>query len=187
MYKRIADAGPQTGYKEALDLLEMAGLVHKVYHTSGNGIPLGAGINAKKFKVLPLDLGLHQRLLGLEMSELLTDTLVTFINKGSIAEVFAGLELRAASDSNSACQLYYWHREARSSNAEVDYLIQKGATIFPVEVKSGKRGSMQSMAVFMSEHKSSHGIRLSLENYSRYKNITVIPLYLAGSVVYQQI
>ena len=183
MYTRIADTGPQTAYKQALDLLEMAGLVHKVYHTAGNGIPLGAEINAKKFKVLPLDLGLHQRLLGLELSDLLTDTLVAFVNKGSIAEIFAGLELCAAGASNSACQLYYWHREARSSNAEVDYLIQKGAAIIPIEVKSGKRGSMQSMSVFMAEHESSYGIRLSIENCARYKNITVIPLYLAGSVV----
>jgi hypothetical protein len=92
-YARIADTGPQTAYKQALDLLEMAGLIHKVYHTSGTGIPLGAQINAKKFKVIPLDLGLHQRLLGLELSELLTDPMVEFINKGSIAEIFAGLEL----------------------------------------------------------------------------------------------
>jgi predicted AAA+ superfamily ATPase len=183
MYTRIADAGPQTAYKQALDLLEMAGLVHKVYHTAGNGIPLGAEMNAKKFKVLPLDLGLHQRLLGLELRELLTSPMTMFINKGSIAEVFAGLELCAAQPSNTTGQLYYWHREARSSNAEVDYLLQKGADIIPIEVKSGKRGSMQSMAVFMTEHKSRFGIRLSLENYSRYKNITVIPLYLATSIV----
>lgn len=182
-YARIADTGPQTAYKQALDLLEMAGLIHKVYHTSGTGIPLGAQINAKKFKVIPLDLGLHQRLLGLELSELLTDPMVEFINKGSIAEIFAGLELCAGGAPDSACQLYYWHREARSSNAEVDYLLQKGADIIPIEVKSGKRGSMQSMSVFMSEHKSRYGIRLSLENCSRYKDIAVIPLYLAGSVV----
>ena len=182
MYTRIADTGPQTAYKQALDLLEMAGLVHKVYHTSGNGIPLGAEINAKKFKVLPLDIGLHQRMLGLGLNELLTDHMAVFVNKGSSAEIFTGLELCAAGASNSACQLYYWHREARSSNAEVDYLIQKGAAIIPIEVKSGTRGSMQSMSVFMSEHKSRYGIRLSLENCSRYHNIVVIPLYLAGGI-----
>jgi hypothetical protein len=181
MYTRISDTGPRAAYKQALGLLEMAGLVHKVYHTAGNGIPLGAEINANKFKVLPLDLGLHQRMLGLELRELLTDSMVEFVNKGSIAEVFVGLELCAAGPSHSACQLYYWHREAPSSNAEVDYLIQKGADIIPVEVKSGRRGSMQSMSVFMSEHDCKTGIRLSLENCSRYKDIAVVPLYLAGN------
>jgi hypothetical protein len=184
-FAHIDDTGPQTAYKQALDLLEMAGLVHKIHHTSGNGIPLGAEINAKKFKVIIFDLGLHQRLLGLELNELLTDPLVTFINKGSIAEIFTGLELCASAASTSASQLYYWHREARSSNAEVDYLIQKGADIIPVEVKSGKRGSMQSMSVFMSDHKSRYGFRLSLENCASYKDIKVFPLYLAGNVVSQ--
>jgi uncharacterized protein len=183
MYTRIADTGPLTTYKQALDLLEMAGLVNKVYHTAGNGIPLGAEIKVKKFKVIPLDLGLHQRLLGLDLSELLTDPMAAFVNKGSIAEIFTGLELRAAGASNSSCQLYYWHREARSSNAEVDYLIQKGANIIPIEVKAGKHGSMQSIFTFMAEHESSYGIRLSLENCSRFKNIAVMPLYLAGSVI----
>lgn len=184
MYSQIADTGPQTAYKQALDLLEMAGLCHKVYHTSGNGIPLGAEINTKRFKVIPFDLGLHQRLLGLSLRELLTGTMTTFVNKGSIAEVFAGLELCAAGATNSVCQLYYWHRESNSSNAEVDYLLQRGAEIVPVEIKSGVRGSMQSMALFMSEHASKNGIRLSLENCSRYNTISVIPLYLAGSIVF---
>ncbi|MDD5674835.1 MAG: AAA family ATPase [Chitinivibrionales bacterium] len=183
MYTQIADTGPQTAYKQALDLLEMAGLVHKVYHTAGNGIPLGAEINGRKFKGIPPGLGLHQRLLGLELSRLLTDPLVAFVNKGSIAEVFAGLELCAAGASNSAAQLFYWHRETHSSNAEVDYLIQNGADIVPLEVKSGRRGSMQSMSVFMSEHKSKYGIRLALENCARYKNIIVTPLYLAACTI----
>lgn len=182
MYSQIGESGPQTTYKHALDLLEMAGLVHKVYHTSGNNIPLGAEIKAKKFKVIPLDMGLHQRLLGLKLSDLLTDPLVTFINKGSLAEIFVGLEFCAAGLPTSACQLYYWHREERSSNAEVDYLIQHGKEIIPVEIKSGRRGSMQSISVFMSERKSRLGIRLSLENCSQYKNILVLPLYLAGNI-----
>lgn len=179
-YSHITDTGPQAAYKQALELLEMAGLVHKVHHTSGNGVPLGAEMDVKKFKVIPLDLGLHQRLLGLELSGLLADPVTTLVNKGSIAEVFAGLELCAASAPNSASQLYYWHREERGSNAEVDYLMQKGDSIIPIEVKSGKRGSMQSITLFMSERKSGIGIRLSLENRSAYKNISVIPLYLAG-------
>jgi uncharacterized protein len=182
MYARIAESGPQAGYKQALDLLEMAGLVRRVYRSSGSGILLGVQVDVKKFKVIPFDLGLHQRLLGLDMSALLTDPLVSFVNKGGIAEIFAGLELHTASADGDA-QLFYWHREARSSNAEVDYLVQIGADIVPVEVKSGKRGSMQSIALFMSERKSRFGVRLSLENRSRYKNIEIVPLYLAGNVV----
>jgi predicted AAA+ superfamily ATPase len=65
------------------------------------------------------------------------------VNKGAIAEQYCGLELLKAE------RLYYWHREALNSNAEVDYLAQKGQDIIPVEVKSGKKGSMQSLHLFL--------------------------------------
>jgi Holliday junction resolvase-like predicted endonuclease len=79
--------------------------------------------------------------------------------------------------------LYFWQREAKSSNAEVDYVTQKGQQIVPIEVKSGKRGSMQSMYLFMEEKKSSFGVRFSLENYSAYEKIKVYPLYAVSDFV----
>jgi predicted AAA+ superfamily ATPase len=183
VYRNISQEGSVGAYKTAIELLDMAGLVHRVYHTSGNGIPPGAEIDSGKFKVIIFDLGLHQRLLGLVIRDLLTLPVDGFVNKGNIAEVFAGLEILAAMPPNMVPQLYYWHREARSSNAEVDYLIQKGTEIVPVEVKSGNRGSMQSLSVFMAEKKSSYGIRLSAENRSKFKNIEILPLYLASKIV----
>ncbi len=164
-YSRMSDTATHASSKQAIDLLEMAGLIHKVYHSSAGGIPLGAQINPKRFKTLPMDLGLHQRLLGLDLQEILTDD-AHLINKGSLAEVFVGLELCSSSAPESKRQLYYWHREGRSSNAEVDYIIQKGTDVIPIEVKSSRRGSMQSLALFMAEHNSPYGLRLSLENCS---------------------
>jgi predicted AAA+ superfamily ATPase len=73
--------------------------------------------------------------------------------------------------------LYYWHREARGSNAEVDYVIQQGADILPVEVKAGTKGQMQSMYLFMDERKLRNGIRVSLENFAQYDRVRVVPLY----------
>jgi len=60
--------------------------------------------------------------------------------------------------------LYYWHRETRGSNAEVDYVIQQGTEIVSIEVKAGTKGQMQSMFLFMDER----GIRVSLENFSTF-------------------
>ncbi len=73
--------------------------------------------------------------------------------------------------------LFYWHRESRSSNAEVDYLLQKGRHIIPLEVKAGTKGQMQSIRQFMAERNSEYGIRISLENFSCYDKIKVLPLY----------
>ena len=70
---------------------------------------------------------------------------------------------------------YYWHRESRGSNAVVDYLIELHGEIIPLEVKSGSRGKMQSLRLFLETHQSSFGIRTALENCAEYDDIKVIP------------
>jgi predicted AAA+ superfamily ATPase len=62
------------------------------------------------------------------------------LNKGNIAEALTGVELIKYHQVNEKQQLYYWHREKRGSNAEVDYLIEQGTQIVPIEVKSGSTG-----------------------------------------------
>lgn len=167
---------------ECLTLLEMAGLVHKVKHSSANGIPLGAEANRKKFKVIMFDHGIFQRILGLELSaHLLADDLET-INKGSLAEQFTGTEIIKYQNPQNKTLLYYWHREKRGSSAEVDYVLQKSENIIPVEVKSGRQGKMQSMWMFLNEKNRNHGIRISLENFASYPGIHVYPLYAIENI-----
>jgi hypothetical protein len=168
--------------KEALDLLEMAGLVYKVYHTSGQGIPLGSDVNYKMFKALLHDNGIFQQLSGLRLSELLIANNIDLLNKGNIAEAFAGIEMIKYANVYEKRQLYYWHREKRGSSAEVDYLIEYQGQVIPIEVKSGSSGKMQSMNRFMTEKKSDFGIRLSLENFSAYDRIRVVPLYAISNL-----
>ena len=78
--------------------------------------------------------------------------------------------------------LYYWQREKRGSQAEVDYVIELGDYIVPIEVKSGIKGKMQSLRIFMEEKKSKFGVRTSLENFARMENINIIPLYAIGAI-----
>ena len=66
------------------------------------------------------------------------------------------------------------------SNAEVDYLLQKGDRIVPVEVKSGKKGAMKSLGMLMDEKSLPLGLRFSQENLSDCGRVRVLPLYLAG-------
>jgi predicted AAA+ superfamily ATPase len=169
--------------KEALDLLEMAGLVYKVYHSSGQGVPLGSGVNYKKFKCLLHDSGIFQQIAGLRITDLMVAENIDILNKGSIAEAFVGVEFIKYSQETEKKQLYYWHREKRGSNAEVDYLVDEGNQIVPVEIKSGSTGKMQSMNLFINEKKTSKGIRISLENFSQYGKITVIPLYAVSNLI----
>jgi len=168
--------------KESIELLQKAGLVISIVHTSANGIPLGAQVNHKKQKFILLDTGIFQRLLGLELSDILFSNDFSVINKGFIAEQMVGLELLKSAPSYDQAQLYYWQRESGKSQAEVDYIIQKKEKIIPVEVKSGTSGKMQSMHLFLKEKQSEYGIRTSLENFSQYDKIKVYPLYAISNI-----
>lgn len=168
--------------KEVLTLLQKAGLIIVVTHTAANGIPLGAEINSKKRKFLILDTGLYQRAMGLDLTQLFIEEETSFVNKGNIAELHAGLEILKYNSCFSKPELYYWQRESRNSQAEVDYVIQQQENIIPIEVKAGTKGAMQSMYIFMKEKKAIKGIRCSLENFSEYENIEVIPLYAVGNI-----
>jgi len=180
-YSNIDSQASHQPLKDALAMLIQAGLAYKVLHTAARGLPLGAQVNQKRFKVILFDVGIHQRLLGLEIGPYLVSDDFSLINKGHMAEVSVGLDLITASKMNTRPQLYYWHREARSSNAEVDYIIAKGENIIPLEVKAGIKGQMQSINIFMNERLLITGVRLSLENFDIQNGILTVPIYAAGA------
>ncbi|MDZ7265126.1 MAG: DUF4143 domain-containing protein, partial [candidate division KSB1 bacterium] len=166
------------------DLLIKAGVAHKIIHSSGAGIPLGANANGDRFKMLFLDIALAQTILGLDTTSWLLDPELNLINKGAITEAFVGQELLAYSPFDLKAQLYYWHREAKASNAEIDYLIQKKNLIIPIEVKSGAPGKLKSLNIFLDEHpNSAQGIRFSSQNYEAINAIQNLPLYAVASIM----
>lgn len=168
--------------KEALELLQMAGLIYPITHSASNGIPLGAEINPKQRKFIIFDMGIFQRILGLNIANLLIEDDFDVINKGYIAELFVGLEILKSSSCYEKTDLFYWQRESRNSQAEVDYLIQKNKKIIPLEVKAGKKGSMQSLFLFLKEKNIDFGIRLSLENFSQIEKVKIYPLYATMNI-----
>lgn len=177
VYSQVATDMESAKIKEALELLSMAGIIMPVTHTAANGVPLGAEVNTKFRKYLFMDTGLLQRLLNLDMDNVLLSTAVNLVNKGTLAEVFVGLELLKYRSCYERQELYYWLRLDKGAQAEVDYVIANSDTIIPMEVKAGTKGSMQSLYRFMELKKSRFGIRTSLENFGRIGNIEIYPLY----------
>ena len=163
---------------EALDLLVCAGVAHKVFHSSSNGVPLGSEIDRKRFKVLFFDVGLGQALMGLRLSSWIVEPAHAVLRQGGLVEQFVGQELAGAGPPSLPPELYYWHREARTSNAEVDYVVPIGPRLVPVEVKSGAVGAMRSLHLFLAE-KPQHtlGVKVSQDNFSRHGKILSLPLY----------
>lgn len=170
----------------ALDLLKTAGIVHKIFHTAAQGIPLGAEADQSFYKAILMDVAISQKILGLEVGTWIVQPLDSFSNKGAVVEAFVGQEILAYSDPRKKTELYYWQRMAKNSTAEVDYLLQDGENIIPVEVKSGKGTTLRSLNLFLETHpKSTYGVRFSSQKYSVFEKIHSYPLYAVAMVVLQ--
>ena len=135
--------------KQAVQTLMMAGLANSVVHTSANGIPLGAEVDRKYCRIVMLDTGIVQRLLNLDLTPYLMDSDTNTINKGAMAEVYVAEELIKSMSPYTQTELHCWHREDKQGNSEIDFVVEKKGQIVPIEVKSGIKGSMQSMRYFM--------------------------------------
>ncbi len=166
---------------KAFDLLVKARVIHKIPSCDPSGLPLGATANPKKFKAVVLDIGLLQRLCQVPVElELQEDSLLAMY-RGKLAEQFVAQELLAKNGS----ELFYWARDARGSNAEIDYLAVKQGCIYPVEVKSGKGGSLRSLHMMLGKYKNCpEGLVLYSGTYKELpeQNIIFMPLYSAAVV-----
>ncbi len=176
--------------RRALELLTQSRVVHPVVHTSGNGVPLGAERDDRQFKALFLDIGLVNRLCGLDLVDI--RDLIT-IHEGALAEQFVGQQLLTIIPAFENPQLFYWAREAHSANAEVDYLISKHQEIIPIEVKAGKTGTLRSVFQFLKEKNRSRAIRfymgpMALDTIklpgddSKTIQLLSLPLYMCGQL-----
>ncbi len=167
--------------KIALEQLEWAGLLNKVMATSASGLPLQIHAKETKFKLLFLDGGLVNCANKLDM-QTAWDTELLQINAGTQAEQFVGQELLAYADPHMSTQLYYWERDKKGAMAEVDYVIQAGSKIFPIDVKAGTTGSLKSIAQFLLEKQAPFGIRISQHPLSFHEQILSVPLYLISQL-----
>jgi predicted AAA+ superfamily ATPase len=128
-----------------------------------------------------LDIGLVKRACRLDLDILFNKDLM-LINDGSLAEQLVGQELIAYNATEGDNFLFFWVRDALNSSAEVDYLVNVGEYIVPIEVKSGSTGSLRSLKIFMEEKKSTLGIRISEKQFSLEKNILNLPFYMIESL-----
>jgi predicted AAA+ superfamily ATPase len=180
IYSKVDKDIKSRDLKFALELLEQASVLKKVRKTSGAGLPLDAASNNDFFKIIFLDIGLMQSIRGIFLENIETNDM-TSIYKGAVTEQFVGQELVAYNDFDSKSNLYYWVREAKGSNAEVDYLIEKDSEIIPVEVKSGKKGMMRSLLFFIDKYNSNTALKISQSKFSITEPIINIPLYALES------
>lgn len=146
---------------ESLHLLGQARILHQVFHSACNGVPLGAERSDKIFKILFLDVGLISTACGLGALDYEKVDDLQLVNQGKISEQFVGQHLMDLRPPYAPPELVYWVREQRNAAAEVDYVVAFGSNIIPVEVKSGKTGTLKSLQMFVKEKGRTLAVRIS--------------------------
>ncbi len=174
-YANIDREDQARNLSHALTLLCRALVMFRVHHTAGNGIPLRAETRETLFKPLFLDVGLLCSACGLNLLNIETATDLLQVNQGSICEQFVGQHLLYSQPSFIKPELFFWMREERSSNAEVDYVISTGPRIIPIEVKAGKTGTLKSMQVFLATKGYPTGVRINTDQPTRHQAAYALP------------
>jgi predicted AAA+ superfamily ATPase len=180
-YAKIDPNTLSRNLKPALQALLDADLIHQVKYSAASGLPLTANVNERKFKLFSLDIGLLKHATQLDLALLLDHDLL-LLNQGSLAEQFVAQELLAYSNTYEKHKLFYWEREAKGSTAEIDFVINVGTNIIPVEVKAGKTGKLKSLQIFIDEKECDFGIRLSQHKLSFKNRVLSIPLYMISEL-----
>lgn len=172
--------------QKGLGILADAGLIKIVYSSNCSSLPIASGINLKRMKLLFADTGLYLSASGLDVSQFTLETDFKKLNIGNVCELSVGLELINALDAHVKPEIFFWTRDSDASNrgtAEVDFVIQKGSAIVPIEVKARTQGGMKSLWAFLEKKSSDYGVRCSLENFSKMDRVVVYPLYAAGNLL----
>jgi len=178
-YRSLAPEYGDHPLRDAYDLLAMARVLRRVRAASPAGLPMAASASPRRFKTLMLDVGLLQRLSGVSLGTALARADLLAVYVGGLAEQFVGQELAATLGD----EVYCWLRPAKSSTAEVDYLIAPGGRIVPVEVKGGPAGRLRSMHQLLKEYpRCAPGVVLSTAPYAELpeQGLVFVPLYYAG-------
>ena len=189
-YVQIDSTSQARDIKQALDMIWKAGLVLQVQHSHGDGVPLASQIDPKVFKLYSLDIGILNRICRLDHLNIQRFQEDSFVNESILAEQFVAQQFYFRQTPKQSPELHYWLREGKTGNAEVDFLVQSGQEVIPVEVKSGKSGTLKSLFQFANKKNASRACRFDLNlpscqnvvHHTQQGEITMnllsLPLYL---------
>lgn len=156
--------------EDALEWLIAAGMVHKVPKIEKPFMPLSAYADPGCFKLYAADVGLLRKMAGLPAAVIFQAPETYREFKGALAENFTLTEMVNASFET----MFYW----KSGNtAEVDFIVQAGQRIVPLEVKSGRGKRSRSLAEYRKKFSPEIAVRCSMENLEA-GSVMNVPLYM---------
>lgn len=169
MYGAVREGGRARDFEEAIEWLVSAGMLNRVYNISKPEHPLAAFEKPDQFKLFVFDTGLLKYMAGIDNSAILVKTDYQF--KGPLTENYVLQQLCGQFDVEPH---YYSER-----SGEIDFVIQYGTSIIPVEVKGGEDKSAPTFKNYISDNQPKYAVRFSKRGYRKDGYITNMPLYLA--------
>lgn len=169
MYGAVREGGRARDFEEAIEWLVSAGMLNRVYNVSKMEHPLSAFDKLDQFKLFVFDTGLLKHMAGIDNSAILLKSDYQF--KGPLTENFVLQQLRGQFDVEP--------RYFSDKNSEIDFVLQYGTEIIPIEAKGGEDKSAPSFKKYIADHQPDHAIRFSKRGYRKDGYITNLPLYLA--------
>lgn len=169
MYGTVREGGRARDFEEAIEWLVSAGMLNRVYNVSRMEHPLAAFDKLDQFKLFVFDTGLLKHMAGIDNSAILLKSDYQF--KGPLTENYVLQQLRS--------QFEVEPRYFSDKNSEIDFVIQYGTEIIPIEAKGGEDKSAPSFKKYIADHQPDHAIRFSKRGYRKDGYITNLPLYLA--------
>jgi len=167
-YKIVRKGGSATLFGSSIDWLTAAGVVLKCARIEQPFMPLAAHLDLSAFKLYMADTGLLVLKSGIPASMMLTGWENNTFS-GAIAENYTAVSLKA-----KGYPLYYWES---GGTAEIDFILQRGEEVIPVEVKTGIHTKSRSLAVYRERYAPAHAVRISQKNFGLENGIKSVPLY----------
>ena len=170
MYGAVREGGRARDFEEAIEWLVSAGMLNRVYNVSKMEHPLSAFDKLDQFKLFVFDTGLLKHMAGIDNSAILLKSSYQF--KGALTENYILQQLQG--------QFEIAPRYYSDKNSEIDFVLQNGTDIIPVEVKAGEDKSAPSFKRYVAENHLSAKcpLRFSKRGYRKDGDITNLPLYL---------
>ena len=176
IYGLIREGARAKEYETAIMWLADCGLIHKVSRVNSPGIPLKAYEDLKAFKLFLVDVGLLGCMTGLRQRTLLdgNDLFVEF--KGALTEQYVCQQLKTIEDLG----VYYYTNDRGS--CEVDFVVDTGERIVPVEVKADVNLRAKSLKTYHEKFSPEVSVRTSMSDYKKEEWLVNIPLYAIDQI-----
>jgi len=170
-YKLIKKGGRAAEFENAIEWLNLSGIVNQVYKVEQPRKPLEDTKNIDAFKIYVSDLGLLCAKKELVAQDVLYMSGDLEYFKGGMAENYVNVHL-----TMNGYTSYYWESDR---GAEVDFVIQRDGMIIPIEVKSADNTQAKSLKVYIETYKPLYAIKLSTKNFGFEDGKKTVPLYAA--------